>query len=412
MGSDMVVALKGASANETTLLGVNYHAGPNQRHAVRISSGNHHESGDVLPLREPVPQVRSTYTALGLQPRGEWGFRFGVNEHRVSIGVTDWQSRLQNTQGGLSGTDLVRLALERAKSAHAATEIISDLIARHGQQEDHIFLIADRDEAFLQETCGRYWALMECAQSRVVTDAAMIRQDWSRLSPGLASHAIENSWWPDDGSKIDFVRCLGETTESTRFAQKRWGRASLMFTQQHGAIDLHFLRHMLADHYRGCRNLFPDAKGTRLASSIMVDLHRSDAPLVVWIAFGTPRVSVYFPVCLLGELPAALSADTPAMATIEDRTHDFRRLVQTQEQVRLNQTLERLQTKFDQDAEDFCARARECQVQGRPQSIPSLASEMMHQHVDAFEKEFCRIVGIPERPKTKIPAVEEELYFA
>ena len=42
---------------------------------------------------------------------------------------------------------------------------------------------------------GRYWAVLECQQVRAVTDVALIRQDWHRLSPGLSSHAIENGWW-------------------------------------------------------------------------------------------------------------------------------------------------------------------------------------------------------------------------
>ena len=73
--------------------------------------------------------------------------------------------------------------------------------------------IADGSEAYVLETCGRYWALLECGHTRAVTDAALIRQDWHRLAPGLADFVIEKGWWQDDGSKIDFVRTLGETSE-------------------------------------------------------------------------------------------------------------------------------------------------------------------------------------------------------
>ena len=52
----------------------------------------------------------------------------------------------------------------------------------------------DATEGFVLETAGHYWALLECRHSRAVTDAAMIRQDWRRLAPGLADCVIERGW--------------------------------------------------------------------------------------------------------------------------------------------------------------------------------------------------------------------------
>ena len=115
MGSDMIVALKEASANRTTLFGVNHHAAPNQRHAVQIVPGQMHDMGELVPIPEhEVPQAKRTFSALGLQPTGQWGFVHGVNEHRVAIGVTDWQSRLRDGVPAISGADLTRLCLERS----------------------------------------------------------------------------------------------------------------------------------------------------------------------------------------------------------------------------------------------------------------------------------------------------------
>src|SRR5207302_1006547 len=143
-------------------------------------------------------------------------------------------------------------------------------------------------ESFVLETAGRFWALLECSHTRVVTDAAMIRQDWRRLAPGLADFVMEKGWWHDDGSKIDFVRCLGEPAEHSVKAHKRWGHASLILAQQQGAIDLHFLRRMLADHFTQNRDLLSPAtpqstpKPMALAASYLIDLHKSEEPLVAW----------------------------------------------------------------------------------------------------------------------------------
>ncbi len=410
MGSDMVVALKKASANGTTLFGLNHHAVPGQRHSLHLAAGHPHEAGQSVTVSDVTfAQVKQTFAVLGLQPAGAWGFQYGVNECGVAAGVTDWKSRIAPANEGLTGLDLVRLALERGKSAQLAVEALTDLLERHGQTGDHIYLFADKDEAFLLETCGRYWALLECGHSRVVTDTAMIRQDWRRLAPGLATHVIEKGWWQDDGSKIDFVRCLSENTDAARSAQRRWGRASLTVSQQHGAIDLHFLRHMLADHHSDSRHLFPPSGALDLASGFLVDLHASEGALVAWIAFGDPRAAVYFPVCLAGDLPTVFGA-----GTIEECARQLAKLATGKERdrERLTQALERLQLRFDQDAEDLQAKAHDLANSGKQRQLGPIATEMMHQHVEQFGQEYRRLCGVEEKVPSKAAVAEEELFYA
>jgi secernin len=419
MGSDMIVALKEASANGTPLFGLNHHAAAGLRHAVQMVPGQMHDPGYVIHASNlELPQARQTYTVLGIQPIGQWGFTHGVNEHRVALGVTQWQSRLQSGPATLGGPDLVRLALERSKCALSAVDVLTDLLERHGQDptdgvNDNIFLIADSQEAFVLETAGRYWALQECGHTRVVTDAAMIRQDWRRLAPGLANFVIEQGWAHDDGSKIDFVRCLGEPAQQAINAHKRWGHASLALAQQQGAIDLHFLRRMLAEHYWENRDLFADSKATALASSFLVELHHAEEPMIAWVAFGPPKVALYFPLCLVGEFPSAFAEELPGSASIAQHTQDLLSRVKGKERVKMASTLERLQTKFDQDADEFLAKAHDYAQHGKPYLVRQIATEMMHNHVAQFEMEYRRLLGIEEPTPQHAPVVEEEmLYFA
>ena len=418
MGSDMVVALKEASANGTTLFGLNHHAPSGLRHALHVVSGQMHDPGELSHVSAlDLPQARQTYAVLGMQPIGQWGFAHGVNEHRVAVGVTQWQSRLKSGPAALAGADLVRLALERSRGALNAVEVLTDLLERHGQSrtgegKDHIFLIADNNEAFVLETAGRYWALLECGHTRVVTDAAMIRQDWRRLAPGLASFVIENGWWQDDGSKIDFVRCLGETAEKAVNPHRRWGHASLALAQQQGAIDLHFLRRMLAEHYTQNRDILPNGKTMTLASSFLVDLHKIEQPMLAWVAFGTPKVALYFPLCMLGELPAAFTEGIPAPSpSIQERTQELQKFTHGKDRTKLTSTLERLQTKFDQDSEEFLAKAQDCAQHGKPYLVGQIATEMMHNHVALFETEYRRLLGVEEHVPHGLPAAEEDVLF-
>ena len=418
MGSDMVVALKQASANGATLFGLNHHAAVDQRHAVRWVPGQMHIPGEIsLSATLKVPQARQTYAVLGIQPIGEWGFTHGVNEHKVTAGVTQWRSRLPVEQAALSGHDLVRLALERGRSAHHAVEVLTDLLEHYAPgindgANGYIFLIADANEAYVLETAGHFWALLECSHTRVVTDAAMIHQDWQRLAPGLASHVIEKGWWQDDGSKIDFIRCFGDSAEKCKFAHKRWGHASLALAQQQGAIDAHFLRRMLADHFTQNRDSIPGIEPMTLATSFIVELSKREEPMLAWVAFGTPRVALYFPLCLNGDLPGAFAEGTPESLTIQQRTVELQKVAQGQDRAKLTSALERLQTRFDQDADDFFSKAHDYTHHGKPHLVGQIATEMMHSHVELFDKECRHLLGIEDAMSPRVAETEEVLFFA
>jgi hypothetical protein len=313
----------------------------------------------------------------------------------------------------------VRLALERSRGAHHAFEVLTDLLEHFGEPanhggNDHIFLIADSNEAFVLEASGRYWAMLECGSTRAVVDAAMIRQDWRRLAPGLAGFAIERGWWQDDGNKLDFVRCLSDKSEQSTAAHKRWGHASLALAQQQGAIDHYFLRRMLADQETLNRDLSLLPKTATLACSFSVDLCKLEQPTLAWIAFGTPKVALYFPLPLVGDLPGGFAAGIPASPSIQQRFQDLHKLSQGKEKDRnrLTAALERLQTRFDQDAEEFVAKAHEAHLHGTPYPCASLATEMMHEHVDLFDKEHRVLLGAEEKFVRPMPVAEEMLFFA
>lgn len=415
--SDMVVALKEASAHGTTLFGLNHHAPASTLSAVRRLPGRICDAGEMVHTPTlALLQARQTFTVLGVQPIGTWGFSHGVNEHQVAVGITDWKSRLTDGSAALTGPDLVRLALERGHSAHHAVEVLADLLEHYGQSqaggEGHIFLIADANDAFVLETTGRFWALLECGHTRVVTDVGMIRQDWRRLASGLADYVIEQGWAQDDGSKIDFMRCLGEPGGPTKHAQKRWGRASLALAQQQGAIDLHYLRRMLADHYRENRDILPGNKCV-LSSSFLIELPRNEQPVIAWVAFGAPKVALYFPLCLAGELPTAFGEGIPASPSIQQRTQELHKVSQGADRAKLESMLDRLQTKFDQDVDDYLTKAHDFTQQGKPYLVGQAAAEMMQHHVELFDTEYRCLLGLEERAPNRLSAVEEvEMFFA
>jgi Na+/melibiose symporter-like transporter len=116
---------------------------------------------------------------MASRPTWLWGIEHGVNEHGVAIGNEKvWTTDdAKSAPPALLGMDLVRLALERARTADEALDRLTDLLTTYGQggsgEEDHdepyfsSFLLAASGMASIQ------YALAE-AGARGFSDARVI----------------------------------------------------------------------------------------------------------------------------------------------------------------------------------------------------------------------------------------------
>ena len=91
-------------------------------------------SGQVECTYLSIPQAPSTHAVLLSRPAWMWGAEIGVNEHGLCIGNEAVFTKGAYGKTGLTGMDLLRLALERCKTCREAIALIADLMSQYGQR--------------------------------------------------------------------------------------------------------------------------------------------------------------------------------------------------------------------------------------------------------------------------------------
>ncbi|MCW8984450.1 MAG: hypothetical protein OQK55_03840 [Thermoanaerobaculales bacterium] len=213
-----------------------------------------HEAGS--PLRctyLTIPQVGETAAVLLSRPFWMWGAEMGANEHGVVIGNEAVFTRGRVAKTGLTGMDLLRLALERADSAPRSVEVLTELLERHGQGGgcDHetrrlryhnSYIVADPTTAFVVETAGREWASEEVRGARTISNALTIdgfaTRHSDRLVTGIAcgrkrqtrtAGLADTTTGPGDLMRL--LRDHGDGRQAPRYA---WFNGSLDTVCMHG----------------------------------------------------------------------------------------------------------------------------------------------------------------------------------
>jgi secernin len=278
-----------------------------------------------------IPEAPETVGVLGSRPWWIWGFEHGVNACGVAVGNEALHTRDTPAETGLLGMDLVRLGLERGRTADDAKRVITDLLERYGQGGSaqhggrrfyhNSFIIADSGTAWVLETSGRHWVARRVRGRAAISNLATIGDDWDEASQGIEAYAAERGWWTrDPGRRFDF-RAAFENPEPRYRAEARYD-ASCRFLAATGRPGVpEMLRH-LRDHYDGGTLHRPGRKdgdpqgwsvcmhpepATGATAAAMVAELGGEGPGVAWCALTTPCTSVFLPVAVGAELPAALT---------------------------------------------------------------------------------------------------------
>jgi dipeptidase len=332
---DSLVALGAATADGTVLFAKNSDRPADECQPLVQLARQHHAAGARVRCQYiEIAEVAETAAVIGSQPFWLWGFEHGLNEHGVAIGNHTVFTKDALSVPGLIGMDLVRLGLERARSAAQAVEIITMLVAVHGQggsgyiDKDwpyhNSFLIADRREAFLVETSDRCWAVRRIRDIGSASNHLSIGTDWDTLSDGVVAHAVANDWWPaGSAARFDFAGALRDTSVAPPVVSSgRLRRTCEMLEHGRGRLTPGSLRAALRDHYGSAIHrpqfsiederffsvcMHADPVGTTTASMVAQLPGEANGLLRCWTSLASPCIGTFVPCYPIGRVPAVLS---------------------------------------------------------------------------------------------------------
>ena len=145
---------KGASADGSTM--ITYAADAHVLYGeLYFTPARKHQPGSMLDVYEwdtgkylgQIDQVPETFSVVG-----------NMNEHQVAIGETTWggRSELRDPEALVDYGSLIYIALQRAKSAREAIEVMTEMVAEYGYcSSGESFSISDPEEVWLLELIGK-----------------------------------------------------------------------------------------------------------------------------------------------------------------------------------------------------------------------------------------------------------------
>ena len=325
---DTLVALAAATAGGATVFGKNSDRERNEAQAIEWIPAGRHALGEALRVTYiSIPQAERTHACLISRPFWMWGAEMGANENGVVIGNEAVHAVVPAARRrALIGMDLVRLGLERGASAAEAAEVIITLLETHGQGGDcgHLgrfyyhnsFLIADRAEAYVLETVGRWWVLEKVERARTISNVLSIGAAPRAISDDLAAHAAASGWTDGEG-RFDFAdRLKDRARDQVSRGTDRCARSTALLAAGDGALTPADIRAILRDHgkvgpdwspaHQAGRTLCMHAgagdRRSQTTGAMVSELREAGA--IHWVT-GTsaPCLSLFKPVLLGASLP-------------------------------------------------------------------------------------------------------------
>ncbi len=332
---DTFIAMPNFTKNGNIIFGKNSDREPNEAQDIVHIPKHIHNEADLKCTFITIPQVRATNEVILSKPFWMWGAEMGVNEHGLVIGneAVFTKIKFRKTNKGLTGMDLLRLALERCTTAIEAIYLIPDLMNEYGIDvpggyEDRNFyyhnsyLIADKSEAWILETADIQWAAKKIDNFGAISNGLSIQYDYDLMSENAIEFAIKMGWHKAE-NEFNFAKSY-----SNKFMN--WASACTIrsdFSKQnaakdHGNFTITNAFEILKSHHKS--DFSPSSASTKdicmhatglltpnqSVGSMVVEISEKSPP-TIWITnTSNPCLSLFKPVYFNSNFDFTISTNT------------------------------------------------------------------------------------------------------
>jgi secernin len=300
---DTLVALRNSTSDNSVIFGKNSDRPFDEVQLISYAPSSKFSKGEKVKCTYiSIPQVRETAAVLLSQPWWMWGAEMGVNEYSVVIGNEAVYTVEPLNETGLLGMDLLRLGLERGRTAKRAMDVIIKLLETYHQGGGcayndpswlyhNSFIIADPDEAYVLETADRWWIAEKVESVRSISNNLSIQGKGDFRRDGIIEHAINKGYCKSE-TDFNFASTFSRASVSSLPSpDSRDGKARLLLKENVGNITLNMMMEFLREHQAGiCMHGGFESVGSQISHLFEED--RS----VHWFTGTTlPCVSIYKP---------------------------------------------------------------------------------------------------------------------
>ncbi len=312
---DTFVALPDSTTDHSVILAKSSDCEANEsQYIYRVPAQSHIPGEEIKTAHIVIPQASKTYEAVISRSFWTWGGELGINEHGLAVGNEAVFSNVNPEADGLVVTDMLRLALERAKTAREAVEIIGALVHQYGQggncelrgnsHFDGSYIFSDRSEAWILETAGKEWAARRVQSFDSISNVMTIHKNWDLCSLSEANDKLD---FADQFQYEPLVQATG--------ARIRQRSSSGLLKQSQPKITVKTMFDILRHHNTGyhpgegdthldiCVHLGPFENRLWQATCSMVTQADQDSVISWWTGTSSNCLSIFKPIFLGVDLP-------------------------------------------------------------------------------------------------------------
>ncbi len=360
-----VAVSKGFSKTGDVLLGKNRDLSPDSAQILIFKPEKKYKKGENVKLQFiEIPQVSLTYSFYGFKSLDDehknreewrWGNGMGVNEFGVAVADNDaasWWKYEGDESKKLHDNDVVRLILERCKTAYEGVLLIDKLLKDYFIEIPEMYTIADKNEVWIVETCYKFWVAIRVKTFEVRANRFEIKYPDLPDNSGrfnlklekLIKFLKEKKRYVEEGGKFSFRKSMCDyfSKENIHYNDIRYNFA-LSTLKKVKKISVKDIKKVLRSHFENYVYTLPDGKKilpfnplspphcqipgavikenptrticySKTVGSMIVEINGSDVEKsVMWCLFSKPCLNFYFPI-----FPISSNVELPELLKIAD----------------------------------------------------------------------------------------------